>query len=470
MSPEIGELVAALPDGFDEEKAPDEALQTLLSSLANKPVPVGRLTRFWALGSLKAKIALAYMAWWLRSGYVSGDKRAATLNETHLKSAIKLLGTMSYLRGSIMKIGQTLANYPDVVPDEFVDTLSALHFEAPPMHFSLLREQVRNELGRDPEEIFDEFETKAFAAASLGQVHRARLKTGQEVAVKIQYPNIARTIRDDFKNFNALLLPMRLTKDWDNFRAQGEDIFETLELETDYVNEAECLKAAREAFNEDDGVVVPEVFEEFSSGRVLTMEFIEGKHVDEFMATNPPQEVRDRHGHQIFMAISRLYYGLKIVYADPHPGNFYFMEDGRLGLIDFGCCYRFTDETWKYCANVERASHGPIDSEAMDAALLYSVDLTDEAQMGEERLGLLRDYCTWMWEPMQEDAPFDFGDPEYLRRGMQLYGDMIRKRYTRSQPINTWLARSFVGARAMAYRLRAKFNLKAILDTETSVK
>lgn len=470
MSPEIGELVAALPDGLDEEHTPDEALQSLLTSLSTKPVPVGRLTRFWALGSLKAKIALAYMAWWLRSGYVSGDKRVASLNETHLKAAIKLLGTMSYLRGSIMKIGQTLANYPDVVPEQFVDTLSALHFEAPPMHFSLLREQVRNELGGDPEELFAEFETMAFAAASLGQVHRARLKGGQLVAVKIQYPNIARTIRDDFKNFNALVLPMRLSKDWDNLKAQWEDICETLELETDYVNEAECLKMARDAFTEADGVVVPEVFPELSSDRVLTMEYLPGRHADVFMAGDPPQDVRDRHGHQIMMAISRLYYQKGIIYADPHPGNFFFMDDGRLGLIDFGCCYRFTDQMWDYCAEIERASHGPIDSKAMDAALLRSVDLTDGSRMGEEWLTLLRDYCAWMWEPMQKDEPFDFGDPEYLRRGMHIYGEVLRRRYTRSQPVNTWLARCFIGARAMVYRLRARVNLKAILTAESTVK
>ncbi len=115
-----------------------------------------------------------------------------------------------------MKVGQTLVNFDDLLPDELVKTLEQLHFEAPPMHYALVREHLHNELGGDPETIFAEFETTAFAAASLGQVHRARLKTGEPVAVKVQYPGIARTIRSDFRNLIAVLTPMRLSKDWQN--------------------------------------------------------------------------------------------------------------------------------------------------------------------------------------------------------------------------------------------------------------
>ena len=219
MKPRIAELIAALPDDLEpvQEASVDETWHRLLNDLAWRPAPTGRLRRLWTLGTLQAKIAAAYIAHYLRSGYADADEKRRKLNETHLKAALQLLGGMGYLRGAIMKMGQMLANYPDVVPGQFADTLGRLHFEAPPMHFSLLREMVRNELGKDPEEVFDDFETKAFAAASLGQVHRARLKgSGQQVAIKIQYPGIARTIRDDFRNMKALAFPMRLGGDWDN--------------------------------------------------------------------------------------------------------------------------------------------------------------------------------------------------------------------------------------------------------------
>jgi predicted unusual protein kinase regulating ubiquinone biosynthesis (AarF/ABC1/UbiB family) len=114
------------------------------------------------------------------------------------------------MRGAVMKIGQTLANFPDITPREFVDTLQQLHYAAPPMHWSLLREMVHDELGDDPENPFAEFDKQAFAAASLGQVPRARLKSGEEVAVKIQYPGIARAIQSDFRNFLLFLLPARV--------------------------------------------------------------------------------------------------------------------------------------------------------------------------------------------------------------------------------------------------------------------
>src|SRR4029079_17162131 len=115
-----------------------------------------------------------------------------------------------------MKVGQMLANFPDIVPRAFVETLEQLHFAAPPMHWSLIEELVFRELGDDPGQVFTSFQKKAFAAASLGQVHRARLKSGQDVAVKIQYPGIARTIRQDFRNLYFFLLPARFSRDRKN--------------------------------------------------------------------------------------------------------------------------------------------------------------------------------------------------------------------------------------------------------------
>ncbi|HEV3025542.1 MAG TPA: AarF/UbiB family protein, partial [Pirellulales bacterium] len=213
MALALDELLAALPAEADEAAPPAAAIKDLFEKLSYRPVPVGSLARLWTLGTLQAKIAAAYLAYWVRCGFLSSDEAARRLNDTHLAAAIKLLGGMSYLRGAIMKVGQVLAHYPKVLPAQYAEALARLHFEAPPMHYSLLREQVRNELGRDPEELFESFETRAFAAASLGQVHRARLRSGEPVAVKIQYPNIACTIRSDFRNLSAVFLPMRLTAD-----------------------------------------------------------------------------------------------------------------------------------------------------------------------------------------------------------------------------------------------------------------
>ncbi len=466
MSPRIAELIDALPVEAEEAVAPDGAFGGLLQELPHKNLPVGRFNRLSVLGTLQAKIAAAYFAWWIRSTYANADQRERKLNETHLRSALKLLGGMTYLRGAIMKVGQIIANHPDVAPEQFAAVLGRLYFEAPPMHFSLLREFVMSELGADPEEIFDEFEPRAFAAASLGQVHRARLKgSGQRVAIKIQYPGIARTIRDDFRNMMAMIAPMRLSGDWDNIKAQFEDIRHMLDLETDYEHEAENLRMARSAFTEDEGIVVPKVFSDHSTRRVLTMEYIEGLHLDKFLATDPPQELRDQFGKKIGLAVLRLQYCKHLVYADPQPGNYLFMPDGRLGAIDFGCCHNQSAEDIDLYAEVERAVDGP--PGALRKSLARGCDLTPQQAADDARMKVLEQWCEWAREPVDREGPFDFADPDYFRRGVELYGELIRRRYTRSRPANTWFAKSVYGMRAMFAHLEARFDLGAVYREET---
>jgi aarF domain-containing kinase len=168
-------------------------------------------------------------------------------------------------------------------------------------------------------------------------VHRARLKSGQEVAVKIQYPGIARTIRTDFRNLIPLLLPARLTSDWENLKEQVEFVRRGIEQQTDYAREAETQTRIRQLFFEEDGIVVPEVYPKFSTDQILTMDYLEGEHLDALLARNPSQDERNDYALKLVHAGSRIVYHARINNVDVHPGNFLFMPDGRLGLIDFGC-------------------------------------------------------------------------------------------------------------------------------------
>src|SRR5262249_549584 len=152
------------------------------------PVPVGAFRRLRVLGTMQAEIGAAYLFLWLRGWFKSAAEKERMQAETQWSTALRVLDTMSYLRGATIKIGQMMANFPGTLPGPFVETFERLHFDAPAMHWSLLREMVHNELGSDPEDYFESLDKRAFAAASLGQVHRGRLKSGQEVAVKIQYP------------------------------------------------------------------------------------------------------------------------------------------------------------------------------------------------------------------------------------------------------------------------------------------
>jgi predicted unusual protein kinase regulating ubiquinone biosynthesis (AarF/ABC1/UbiB family) len=369
-----------------------------------------------------------------------------------------------------MKLGQVLSTYPNVVPEEFADLLGRLHFEAPPMHFSLLREQVRNELGADPEDLFETFETEAFAAASLGQVHRATMKgTGQNLAVKIQYPNIARTIHDDFRNMYLIMKPMRLSEDWDNILDQVQDIQRMLELETDYEQEAENLRLGRLAFREGDQIFIPKAIAELSSKRVLTMEFVEGVHLPKFLARQPSQEERNRFGNLMSLAALRLSYTAEICYADPQPGNYIFMPDGRLGLIDFGCIHHFTQQDIDYLNEAERAFRGK-GKDVREVMVRVGGGLSERQRRDEDRMKLMIGWADWVWEPLFQEAAFDFSDESYFRRGMDMYSEMVRKRYTRSMPLNTWLARNFMGVRALLTRLKAEVDMGQLYRAETTIR
>jgi predicted unusual protein kinase regulating ubiquinone biosynthesis (AarF/ABC1/UbiB family) len=463
MNPDLADLLAALP-ATDDSEARGGALEALLVRLTNSRPPTSALRRFGVLVGLQAQVALAYGAWWVRGWFRDAGARQRDLLETHLRVAIKLFENMGYLRGAVMKVGQTLANLPAVVPDEIVDTLDRLHSQAPPMHFSLLREMVRNELGGDPEEVFAEFDTQPFAAASLGQVHRARLKSGEKVAVKIQYPSIAATLRADFRNLMTLLAPLRLSRDWENAKAQYADLERVLERETDYENEAAMLRKARSLFGEDDGIVVPRVFDNHSTRRVLAMEHLDGVHLPEFLAGNPSQELRDHFGRLLLRAWARMYYAGRMNYADLHPGNFFFRNDGTLGVIDFGCVRPFTDAEWELMRFGRQAMYGS--GEIQRRYMVRICELDEQQQADPERMRLLEDLCNWTWRPLQTQGPFDFSDGQHLRAGVNIYREMIRRRCTRGHPLCVLIARMQFGYRSLLYRLRARVDCRAGDDEE----
>lgn len=458
--PKIADLIAELPEDLRGSAEEQAGLERMLEGLTHRPAPTGRMLRMWCLGSLQAKLAAAYGLAWLRGSFTGTERKAELKNEAHYRGALRTLAGMGYMRGAMTKLGQVMSSYPQVTPEQYVETLRALHFEAPPMHFSLLREYLRGELGADPEDVFAEFDRSALAAASLGQVHRARLKTGEEVIVKIQYPGIAKTIHGDFANLRMLLAPMRLMRDWAATMAQLEEIERVLTLETDYAAELANAEAVRAELSALEDVVVPRMHPEHSTPHVLTMEYLPGVHVHELMRTRPSQALRNRHAAQIFRVTSRLFHAGRMLAADPNPGNFLFLPDGRLGLIDFGCLRRL-DPDEQEIVTLGYANHQ--DSEEAARALLQRCHLLSEAEMADtERIRILREVHAWYWRPLTINGDFDFSDPEHLRQGFESSWSLLRRRYHKALPVLTWMNRTFCGARAMAYLLRAKVNLAQI--------
>jgi predicted unusual protein kinase regulating ubiquinone biosynthesis (AarF/ABC1/UbiB family) len=458
MNADLQHLIAALPH---DDSADDDA--GALALVSQRVIPTGRLARLWTLGTMQAQVAVAYAALWVRSLFHGSDRHAQQLVETHMAAAMRLLGGMTYLRGAVMKVGQSLAAYPNLVPDEIANTLARLHFDAPPMHFALVREHLCNEFDRDLGDVFQEFEQRAFAAASLGQVHRARLRNGERVAVKVQYPGIAQTIRSDLRNLAAVLAPLRFTRDWENVAAQLDEIGHVLTAEVDYRAEADSLEHARSLFNADDGIVVPRLYRELSTDRVLTMEYIEGRHLDSWLATEPSQEQRDAFGTKMYTISFRTYYSGRCDYADPHPGNYLFLGDGRLALLDFGCVPRYADDDWALLSEMDAAFYR--DRDAMRTSLMRYCDLSPEELRDESRMSLLEESFRWAIEPLLH-RPFDFGDPEHMRRGIDIMARAIAGRYTRSHPKQIYLSRTLFGLRSLLHKMKARVDVRGVRARE----
>ena len=442
-----------------------ERLEELLQRISLQKVPVGSFSRIWLLGSLQAKVTCGYLAYWLRSRFAAADRKEQLKNEAHLAAALQLFGTMGYLRGAVMKVGQMLASLPEVLPEEFAEVLASLHFQAPAMHYALIREVFLDEFGKEPDEIFVFFERRAFAAASLGQVHRARLHSGQEVAVKIQYPDIARTIRSDLRNLRVLLQPMCMTRDWRYLLEKLTDLEQMLKIETDYHQEAAFTTEIRALFTSSDRIVIPEVFEDYSTSRVLTTEYLPGRHLDDFLASEPDQELRDHFTHLLTVATMRTLYRKRLLLADPNPGNYIFMDDGRLGLIDFGCVRVLTEEEEQLQHEFEEAVIAG-DDQLIDRMLAKTCYFEDVAEMEPERLRVVGQGARWQMEPWMKEGLFDFGDRDFFRRGIDATLELGRKGYSRGAPTWIWANRFILGARGMVYLLRGRCDFRRIYKQE----
>lgn len=466
--PTVAELLAALP--AEEPKSaeirsrPSSDVQAIFDSLAHRRVPTGGFRRFCSLGGLSAKLATAYLAWWIRSWYKPVAASEQDLLETNLRSALKTLETMGYLRGAVAKVGQLLTNFPESVPREFVDVLGNLHFQAPPMHFSLIREQLLNELG-DLEDLFSEIDETAIAAASIGQVHRAKLTTGEDVAIKIQYPGIGRTIQADLRNLKSLMRPMLFNSDWQAVEEMFEEIRTGLDSETDYEQEARNLQDVGRVFQEDDEIVVPHVHERASTRRVLTMDFIPGRTMDEFLLADPSQQQRDDYGEKISRALYRVYLH-RMLYSDANPGNFIFMDDDRLGFIDFGNVRRFNESEWEYHCDVSRARQGtPDDARAICQRSLRMTD--EDVRKHPEMLELVIEGYHYYNEPILFEGEFDYGDPEYLRRGADWLARVSKQRWFRQEPVNIFAHRLNFQVPALLYQLKSRVNVPRLVREES---
>jgi predicted unusual protein kinase regulating ubiquinone biosynthesis (AarF/ABC1/UbiB family) len=256
------------------------------------------------------------------------------------KTADAMLKTLGEMKGLPLKLGQMASYIEGLAPPGYEDrlqrVLARLQQQAPPLSPEAAVRVVREDLGAPPQDVFAEWELEPFAAASVGQVHRAVTRGGERVAVKVQYPGIDKAMENDLKSLSLLesmIAPL-------GRRYQSRETLDELRsvflAEVDYRIEAEAGEAFRRVHRDDDQIVIPRVFHSLSTKRVLTLELIEGVDYASF-AEQASQDDRNAAGETLARFMFRALYRHGLLYADPHPGNYRFLGGGRVAFLDFGC-------------------------------------------------------------------------------------------------------------------------------------
>ncbi len=266
-------------------------------------------------------------------------------DELNEDNASDIYNSLSELKGSALKIAQMLSLDKNVMPKAYVDKFSQAQYNAPPLSGPLIIRSFTKSFGKSPQEIFDKFNLTSTNAASIGQVHEAWLD-GKKLAVKIQYPGVADSISSDLKLVKPFAFRL-LGMSEKELNIYIKEVEEKLLEETNYTLEVKRSIEISEACAKLEHLFFPKYYTHLSSDKIITMDWVEGKHLKEFLQTNPSQALRNKIGQALWDFYNYQQYELRAVHADPHPGNFLITPDEKLAVIDFGCIKEIPDDFYQ---------------------------------------------------------------------------------------------------------------------------
>lgn len=401
----------------------------------------GRLKRYaevsWNLGGVLAKIFGA--RWGVGSDPTPEDVRE----------------TLGHLRGPLVKVFQLLAAIPDALPPAYANELMHLQSNAPRMGAGFVKRRMRGELGPDWEAHFSEFDLEAAAAASLGQVHRARLLDGTPVACKLQYPDMASTVEADMTQFQtALKLYGHYHKGLDPTYII-EEVRDRLREELDYTREAKHLKLYAHIFDHDPLVMVPDVYDSNSTQRLLTMEWVSGSPL--LTLQDAPQEYRNAVAERLFHAWYYPLYRYGVIHGDPHLGNYFFHDSSAVTLLDYGCVRIFPST---FVAGSIDLYHALA---AEDGELLrQAFEKLGFENLTPALLDVLKVWADYLYGPLLDNRVRPIDADHSSRRGQDIMGSVYEKLHhlggVRLPREFVFMDRAAVGLGAAFMRLRAELN------------
>jgi predicted unusual protein kinase regulating ubiquinone biosynthesis (AarF/ABC1/UbiB family)/DNA-binding transcriptional regulator YiaG len=387
-----------------------------------------RLSRAGAFTKLASSMLLHSARSWLAMILAHEDNKSSISAHTQAAVARNIVNGLGELKGLALKAGQALGFMQYALPEAQRHELTRLE-QARPMNPALAANVVFDELGAMPREIFDEWSPAPFAVASIGQVHRARLKSGEQVAVKVQYPLIVETIKDDLSNAAVITRLSQMLFRGQNINAFIDELRDQFQNECDYRLEAANQAEFRQTWQGYPGLIIPRVFSEYSTSRVLVTEFVQGESLESFVSHATPA-ARQRAGEIIwhFTYKSAIKYG--VFHADPHAGNFLFTDKG-VAVLDFGCVKRLSPEFLKQCRSILRATLEG--NRKRIAEILFELGTVKDIQQYDFDAHL--NMMLQLYKPLCQEGGFRY-TPEYAEQAWRAV--MVNRNVLKSNAPKDW--------------------------------
>ena len=424
-------------------------------------IPTSKLQRTSKLVGTGVKLGANYLKYYGRRVL---DKEGAKL-QLDESNASDIYDSLKDLKGSALKVAQMLSMERNILPKAYVERFSLSQFSVPPLSAPLVKKALKRYLGGDPEQLFDTFDYTAINAASIGQVHQAT-KDHIPLAVKVQYPGVADSIQSDLALVKPIALRMFNMSAKDSEKYFKEVEYKLLE-ETDYRIELEQSREITEACAHLQHIHFPKYYDALSSQRVLTMSYVEGVPLGQWVKTSFSAKEANAIGQALWDFYMYQIHGLKKVHADPHPGNFLIDQNNELVVIDFGCIKVIPDSF--YIPYFELAMHSTQDNEQAFTEKLYELEMLVPSDGPREVAyfsKLFRDLLTLFTAPFNADT-FDFSDPKFwegIGKTAEFFANdqEIRKMNSnRGSQHFLYMNRTFFGLYNLLYDLKAKVDTQA---------
>ncbi len=426
-------------------------------------VPASRVERLARMGWMAGEFAAGGLVEGARRlfGGTSAPGASALLSSANAR---RMARRLAQLRGAAMKLGQLLSlESADILPPEFAEALATLRASADTMPSSQVRRVLGSEYGKGWEARFRSFDFEPVASASIGQVHAAVTADGRRLALKVQYPGVARSIDSDVDNVASLLrlarlLPVEL--DLSGIIAEAK---RQLRQEADYLLEAQSLRRYAALVADDADLRVPGVHDDLTTRRILAMDFIEGEPIESLAAPGVPQARRDAAARTLERLVFRELFEFRYMQTDPNFANYYVESDSdRISLLDFGATRELPEELVAHYARVVRAVLGGDREAVREGAVAIGYLPADEREdRARAVVGLILAIC----EPLRRRGAYDFGRSTLPSRVRDLGLDLaFRRGFLHPPPPETvFLHRKLVGSFLLCARLRARVDVNALI-------